>query len=189
MNSAASSCNAFSRQTVMNMVRPTPLSESASPRLAKARSAGSRALCRRGNARPHDRDDGGGLETARDEVNLVLAHVLERELVWRGAVVESELRDGTEIRRFGEQGHVAYRHVVDHELAQWRRGLRWQAPIVDGTNGAILTERDLRPVTTSLFRLSRIRRETDVVRSIRMAQQGHSLAKLSLTVLNRRDRL
>ena len=68
----------------------------------------------------HDRADAAGLEPAGDQVQLVVAHVLEGELVRRAAVEGAEAGDRAHVDAARAGGHVAQLHVVEHALPQRR---------------------------------------------------------------------
>jgi hypothetical protein len=59
-----------------------------------------------------------GLQPAPNQMQLILAHVFERQLVGRLAEVPAEVLDGADVGALGVHRHVAYRHVVDHPLSQ-----------------------------------------------------------------------
>ena len=90
------------------------------PHQAAGAARRRRAGPRRG---AHDRADAAGLEPAGDQVQLVVAHVLERELVRRAAVVGAEAGDRGHVDLARADGHVAQLHVVEHALPQRRDGL------------------------------------------------------------------
>ncbi len=68
----------------------------------------------------HDLIDGLRFKAARDEMQLVLANVIERELVRRALEMEREVLDGADVAGLGARRHVADRHVIDHALPQGR---------------------------------------------------------------------
>ena len=76
------------------------------------------------------------LEAAPDEVHLIVAHVLERQLVWRDAVMDGKVGDGADVGSLGQRRHIADRHVLDHALAQWcgrlRHGMLPSVGLLDG---------------------------------------------------------
>ena len=76
------------------------------------------------------------LRPRADEVQLIVAHVLERQLVWRDAVMDGKVGDGADVDRLCQWRHVADRHVLDHALAQWcgrlRHGMLPSVGLLDG---------------------------------------------------------
>src|ERR1700734_2374357 len=71
----------------------------------------------------YDRDDGGGGEASRDQVEMVLADVLERQFIWRLHEVEAEVLDSADVGFLSQRRHVANGHIVDHTLPQRRNFL------------------------------------------------------------------
>ena len=86
----------------------------------------------------HDLAD-AGLETASDQVQLVVAHILQAQLVRRTAVEGAEAGDRVHVGLARAGGHVAQRHGVEHALAQWRDGLVHGSPL-SGWRLGILAE-------------------------------------------------
>jgi hypothetical protein len=70
--------------------------------------------------------------TARDQVQLILAHVLEGELIRRLHEMLAEVLDGADVGFLGVQRHVADGHVLDHAPAQRRDVLCHGRAPVDG---------------------------------------------------------
>jgi len=66
----------------------------------------------------HNLIDGLHSEAARTKMQLILAHMLERELVRRFAKMFTEVLDCTHISLLGQRRHVADRHVIDQALPQ-----------------------------------------------------------------------
>ena len=90
----------------------------------------------------HDRNDGGRLQAARDQVQLILAHVLEGQLVRRFHEVPAEVLHGADVGLLGVRRHVADRHVVDHALSQRRELLcHGRAPVDGLSDPAIVADR------------------------------------------------
>ncbi len=149
------------------------------------RGSGMRAACS-GRSRvhaveepqgAHDRADAGGLEAAGDQVELVVAHVLERELVRRAAVEGAEAGDRAHVAAAGAVGHVAQPHVVEHALAQRGR--------LSGRHGDLLSVglpkpgdpgRRRRPVYDLMYSESVAKgRKSNLERHLNMALLSHSL--------------
>ena len=51
-----------------------------------------------------------------DKAQLILAHVLKRQLIWRLAEVFAEVLDSANVSGLCQGRHVAKAHVVDHAL-------------------------------------------------------------------------
>jgi hypothetical protein len=62
--------------------------------------------------------DGLHSEAAGTKMQLILAHMLERELVRRLAKMFTEVLDCADISLLGQWRHVADHHVIDHALPQ-----------------------------------------------------------------------
>ena len=63
---------------------------------------------------------GGSWHTASDQVQLVIAHILEGQLVRRAAVEGAEVGDRAHVDLARADGHIAEPHVVKHPLPQRR---------------------------------------------------------------------
>jgi hypothetical protein len=61
----------------------------------------------------------GMIVATPDEMHLIAAHVLERQLVWRDAVMEGKVGYGADVGGFGQRRHITEGHVLDHAVAQW----------------------------------------------------------------------